>query len=145
MLKRLDNSVLTRMKEIAIQEHKNVLDVRYYQEIKTMLEENRAKKNTDRGYWTLGTSIEAIEHGVLVEECAKQIESVILYSDGFNFEILDLTLEEVIEQCKDEKSMEALQIRIRQAEVADQYANKQPRFKQSDDMSVIINDINYIG
>lgn len=130
------------MKEIAMQEHKNVLDVRYYQEIKTMLEENRAKKNTDIGYWTLGTSVEAIEHGVLVEECANPIESVMLYSDGFNFEILGLTLEEVIERCKDEEGMEALQIRIRQAEEADQYANKQPRFKQSDDMSVIINDVN---
>ena len=70
----------------------------------------------------MGTSAEAVEHGVLVEECADNIESVILYSDGFNFEILGLTLQEAIEQCRDTRSLETLQIRIRQAEEKDPYA-----------------------
>ena len=58
--------------------------------------------------------------------------------DGFNYEILGLNIEEVVEQCKDQKGLEALQRRIREAEEKDRGANRQPRFKKSDDMSVVI-------
>lgn len=137
-LNKLDNSVLKRMTEIAKNKNENVLDARNDDEIKRMLEENRAKKNVEGGYWTLGTSTETVSHGVLLEEKAEDIERVMLHSDGFNYRILGLTIEDVIEQCKTQAGIEILQRRIREAEENDKYCNSYARFKKHDDMAVVV-------
>jgi len=126
------------MRSIAKTNNQNVLDARKDDKIQKMLQENRSKKNIDNGYWVLGTNVEAAKHGVLFEEDSEKIETVILHSDGFNYEILGLSLEEVLNKCKDQKNLENLQQMIREAEENDKYANKHARFKKNDDMAAII-------
>ena len=63
-----------------------------------------------------------------------------LHSDGFNYEILNLSIKEVLEQCRTQEGLINLQNRIRLAE-EDEYFTKQLRMKKHDDMSVVINEI----
>ncbi len=142
-LKSLDNSVLKRMVELSRDRNQDVLETRNDSEIKTMLEVNRAKKNTEGGYWALGTSVEAIEHAALFEEDADKIEDVLLHTDGFNYKMLGLTPEKVIDICKTQEGLEYLQRAIREAEDVDASCNKHPRFKVHDDMAVV-NNVNEI-
>lgn len=144
VLRDLDEGVLKRMRELAKETSKNVLDVRNSEEIKTMLEENRAKKNTDGGYWILGTNQEAVQHATFAEKDSDEISNVMLHSDGFNYKIIGVTVEEVMKKCKTQAGLEEVQRRIREAEEMDPYANKHTRFKKGDDMAVIISDINYV-
>ena len=137
-LKALDNSVLNRMLEISKQEKINVIDTRNNPEIQKMLEINRAKKNIEGGYWALGTNIDAVNHAALYEEPVTDVEKVLLYSDGFNYDILDLTIEDILNNYKNENDFKILQEKIREAEELDKNANKQARFKMHDDMSLIL-------
>lgn len=140
-LKKLDNQVLQHLKKIAQDRDVNIAEARYDTEIEKMIKENRAKKNTDEGYWVLGTCIETVEHGTIFEEKAENLSSIMLHSDGFNYEILNLSIKEVLEQCRTQEGLINLQNRIRLAEEDDEYFTKQLRLKKHDDMSVVINEI----
>lgn len=140
-LNKLDDSVVERAVELAKVKNTTVLNAKNNDEIKIMLEENRDKKNQENGYWTLGTSVEAVAHAVLFEEDANNISDVLLHSDGFNYKILGLSLEEVMEKSKTQSGLESLQIAIREKEESDEDCNKYPRLKKHDDMAVVYNAV----
>lgn len=138
-LKQLDRSVLERMVEIASKTNQTVIETRSNPEIQRMLEINRGKKNTEGGYWILGTNAEAVEHAAIFEDDLDKIESVLLHTDGFNYKMLGMNKEELMETCKSQFGIEMMQRKIREAEEKDETCNRYPRFKQHDDMAAVNN------
>lgn len=140
----LDQKVLKRMVKIAKEKNCNVLDVRNYPEIETMLQDNRSKKNreVEDGYWVCGTNSEIIEHGVSVAFDNSKITDIILASDGFDYSLLELNENSVYEQVK-QYGTDFVAKLIRNIEEEDEFCNKYPRFKKGDDLTVIHMD--YIG
>ena len=140
----LDQKVLKRMVLIAKEKNCNVLDVRNYPEIETMLQDNRSKKNreVEDGYWVCGTNSEIIEHGVSVAFDNSKITDIILASDGFDYSLLKLNENSVYEQVK-QYGTDFVAKLIRNIEEEDEFCNKNPRFKKGDDLTVIHMD--YIG
>lgn len=135
---KLDSSVIKRMEEIAKESGRNVVDTRNDDEIQKMLKINREKKNTPNGYYILGTSEETVDKGIMYEYYKENIRQVLLFSDGFNYEIIGLTLNDIIENLNTEQSIEKIIKEIRDFEGKDIGCNRYPRLKASDDLSVIL-------
>lgn len=133
-----DNIVLKKAKEISIKQSTSVRLAIQEKEIVKMLQNNRSKKNCDcnGGYYILSTDFKALNHGVTINLDNKDIEGILLLTDGIDYKILGLDENMVYNYIKN-NGFEALlkQIRVRQLEDFDY--NEYPRFKMSDDASGI--------
>lgn len=140
-LQKLDKSVLKRMVEISKERNCNVIDTRKDPEIDKMLKVNRNKKNTymEGSYWTCGTTPGTAKNGAYASFSNKEIEGVLLATDGFDFSILDLTEKQVYDLVKEKGSIKVSEM-IRNKQNEDSQCNMFPRFKKSDDLTVIYFD-----
>lgn len=134
-----DSKVLDRMKEIAEQKGCNLIETKKEEEIKRQLQANRTKKNSNQegGYWVCGTNIEATKHGVTIQLDNEQIDGIILASDGFEYDLLGLGAKEVYKLIYD-KGADFVVRKLRDIEERDKGCNKWPRFKKSDDISLVV-------
>lgn len=137
-LQKLDNSVLVRMIKLARERDCNVIDTRAVLEIEKMLQENRNKKNTncEGSYWVCGTTLKSAEHGICVNFDNENLDGIILATDGFDYTVLQLSEEEVYRLIKEKGTVEVAKM-IRDRQVADPFCNRFPRFKKSDDLTVV--------
>ena len=136
-----DNAVMERMAEIATSRRCSVIDTMKDPEIQEMLQRNRAKKNRPckGGYWICGTNPEAVEHGVYMQIPKKEIDAIILATDGFNYSYLNLTPEQLYNEIR-KKGFDHLARMIRAEEDADPGGNRHKRFKKGDDLSIVVID-----
>ena len=140
-IQKLDNSVISRMAELAKERGCNVLDTRVDKEIEKMLHVNRAKKNSDveGSYWVCGTTPGTAKHGVSTTFNNADVSGFLLASDGFDFSMLDLNEEQVYKLVV-KSGIEAVARLIRQKQDDDAMCNKCPRFKKSDDLTAVYFD-----
>lgn len=140
-LQKLDNSVIKRMVELSKENGCDVIDTRSNLEIEKMLQKNRNKKNTncEGSYWVCGTTPKSAEHGVCVSFNNKEIEGIILATDGFDYSMLELNDEEIYKLIKEQGTEETAKL-IRKKQDNDPMCNKFPRFKKSDDLTVVYLD-----
>ena len=137
-LQKLDNSVIRRMSELSIERNCNILDTRTDKEIEDMLSTNRSKKNADcgDGYWVCGTTPGTAKHGTSVSYNNADIKGFILATDGFDFTMLNLDEGQVYDAVL-EKGVETIAKMIREKQDKDPMCNLFPRFKKSDDLTVV--------
>ena len=140
-LQKLDNSVISRMAKLAKERGCNVLDTRVDKEIEKMLQVNRSKKNTDveGAYWVCGTTPGTAKHGVTTTFNNADVSGFLLASDGFDFSMLDLNEEQAYKLVA-EVGTEVVTRLIREKQEQDAMCNKYPRFKKSDDLTVVYFD-----
>lgn len=140
-LQKLDNSVIRRMAELAKERGCNVLDTRVDEEIEKMLRDNRNKKNTDcEGcYWVCGTTPGTAKHGVCTTFNNSDVAGFVLASDGFDFSMLNLDEQQVYKFIT-ESGTEVVTRLIREKQEEDFMCNQFPRFKKSDDLTVVYFD-----
>lgn len=146
-LKELDESVIRRMVEISLEteqdegrEPLSVIETMSTPEIQAMLRTNRATMNTPDGYWVLGLDEDAVKHASFVRIPYDNVERIVLYSDGLDYEILGLSVAEMVGYCANMSSLMQLYDQIRSEEYDDFTGTRRPRFKQSDDLSVVVID-----
>lgn len=137
-LQKLDGSVLKRMVELANERGCDVIDTRTDDEIETMLQVNRAKKNSNEpdGYWVCGTTKDTAKHGVCTTFNNQEISGFLLASDGFDFSVLDLDETQIYKFVKEKGTKVATDL-IRKKQEEDPKCNKFPRFKKGDDLTVV--------
>ena len=140
-LQNLDKGVLKRMVEISKERNCDVVDTRKEPEIDKMLKTNRNKKNTymEGSYWTCGTTPGTARNGSYASFSNKEIDGILLATDGFDFSILDLNEKQVYDLVKEKGSSKVSEM-IREKQEEDSKCNKFPRFKKSDDLTVIYFD-----
>lgn len=107
-------------------------------QIGDILKSNRLKKNTDQGYWILDGTADWAGHGIQGVIPASELEAFALYSDGMaqlqkfenwnNAQFLD-ALQSNPQQCLD---------RLEYKQYQDKDAQKVPRLKIRDDISLIV-------
>ena len=127
-LEALDGSVTARLKSLHEKTGADVADILKTDEIQSILIENRKKMNTPGGYKSLAFNLTDLGDGDITAFDKRDVEKVILFSDGF-------------------KSMEAeiiagvpfceIYSKLREKENSDRRLNADPRFKISDDASII--------
>lgn len=141
VLNSLDNTVYNKMKEIAKQNNLDVIDTREFKEVKELLEKNRSCKNNINSktpYWIMGTDLTAVNNAVNIKIKTSDIDKIIMCSDGFNLNILNIQVSEIFEIVNSEEDVKILAQNIRQLEEEDSKCNKYPRFKKSDDLSFLM-------
>ena len=138
VVQNLENGVLSKMAELAEANGCNLLDTRESREIEEILSKNRSKKNAvcEGGYWVCGTTPNSAKHGVSVTFENADITGLILASDGFNYQMLDLDEKQTYNLVL-EKGVEIVTKLIREKQEEDAMCNKYPRFKKSDDLTVV--------
>lgn len=136
-----DSEVLKRMIEIAREKRCDVIEAKKDEEIKRELQANRGKKNKEceGGYWVCGTNIEAAQHGISIRLENNQVDGIILASDGFEYSLLGMEAQEVYHLIY-EKGADFVVRRLRDIEERDRGCNKWPRFKKSDDLTLVVLD-----
>lgn len=89
-----DNRVFKLIRKIAKNNNITIKKAREYKEVNELLIKNREKMNTKDGYYITSIEDKACEYAYLKEFNIKELEKVFICSDGFDFEILDITTEE---------------------------------------------------
>lgn len=137
-IRKLDKEKIEKMILIAKEKSINVSDA--YQLIIPELKNQRLLKNRTNGYYVLDIDQKAISHANYKVIPKEDIEMIILLSDGFS------TYYECLELEKDYKSfflknyhtdVNQLYKQLRKREQEDHLLNNYPRFKISDDASII--------
>ncbi|WP_099203086.1 protein phosphatase 2C domain-containing protein [Miniphocaeibacter massiliensis] len=142
-ISKLDSSVLKKMKEISLNKKTNVLESKNSKLIKDMLIKNRGLKNTKDGYWILDTTGKGIENGNYFRVTLKEIENIIVCSDGFSqiydtFKIYN-KLEDLFKDLEN-NSMENIVEKLVKEQNKDKDLNNYPRFTKTDDITAV-----YVG
>jgi hypothetical protein len=123
---------LARKKAVTVREAKN--------EIIPFLIENRNKKNTQEGYWTLDATGIGIAHGIHLTFPLQEVQSVSLMSDGFA-QICDIFyLVRNFEELHEKMAKEDLSDMVKELfdiQDTDPDYNQYPRFKHRDDTTAI--------
>ena len=140
-LKKLDNTVINKMVELSTKRCCNIINILPDQEIQDMLKINRTKKNTDceDGYWVCGTTLGLTNHAVLMNYDNVDLSGLVLASDGFDFGMLNVDESQVYELIL-ENGLEKVVRDIRHKQEEDCLCNNFPRFKKSDDLTVVYCD-----
>ncbi len=125
----LDKLVISRMHELHLITKKDTIEILSEPEIKAMLLNNRKKMNSEKGYTVLSFNTAPLDENELHVFDKNNIESIVLYSDGF-----DLLQDEIINGNND---FIALYNKLRSIENDDCKLNQHPRFKISDDASIV--------
>jgi hypothetical protein len=135
---KFDEENINIMKNIAQEKGINIIDAR--QLMNNHLMKVRLTKNTEQGYWVLSDSVEAIDKGIHGTVNVNEIKKLVALSDGFSqiYDTLDIyTIEEFIEQVSTDNVQKFYNI-LRSTQEKDKYWNKYPRFKLSDDATIIV-------
>ncbi|MBQ6626759.1 MAG: protein phosphatase 2C domain-containing protein [Ruminococcus sp.] len=125
----LDTLVTNRMRELHLSSGKDTIDILMEPEIREMLLKNRKKMNTKDGYKVLSFNTLPVSDSELHTFNKNDTNCIVLYSDGF-----DLLEDEIINGNDDFSS---LYDKLRKIENEDFKLNKYPRFKISDDASIM--------
>lgn len=127
-LDRLDRAVIKRLKSLHESTGADVIDLMKTAEIKDMLIANRLKMNTANGYKSISFNLKQLtERNVRVFDKTR-VQQVVLYSDGFK---------SMGRQIRQGMPARELYAKLRQEENNDKKLNKTPRFKISDDASIV--------
>lgn len=124
-----DNKVIQRMIQLRHSSGADIRDIVSWDEIRNMLVENRKMMNHPDGYRIISMDMKPVSEKDIVSFNKNTVNKVVLYSDGFDFmekEILD-----------GETDFHALYQKLRKSEESDSLLNMDPRFKKSDDASII--------
>lgn len=142
-IQKLDNNVISRMVEIANKKNCDFIDTMSDLEIQSMLQVNRSKKNTNYkdSYWVCGTTLEATKHGVSLSIEDADIDGIILSTDGFDYSILNIDENTVYNLIK-QYGTNYISKNIRNTQEIDAKCNNFPRFKKSDDLTVVFCNYN---
>lgn len=127
-LDKLDNTVTTRLKKLHEQSGADVVDLLRTEEIKTMLIENRKKMNSPGGYKSLAFNINRLTDDDVTVLDKTKVKQVVLYSDG---------IKSMEREMISEMPVNEMYNILRQNETADPKLNITPRFKISDDASIV--------
>ncbi len=137
ILNNLDQKVLDKMVELSQKMNKDVIDTRKENEINEMLQKNRSLKNKENGYWTCEVKEEAVNHAVTYQLKNKELDRVVMATDGFAYKELEKNAKEIYQLLK-EKEARKIVNEIREKEEEDKKCNQYPRFKKSDDLTLVI-------
>lgn len=124
-----DNKVIRRMTQLRRSSGADICDIVSWDEIRNMLVENRKMMNHPGGYRIISMNMKPISEKDIVSFEKNNVNKAVLYSDGFDF-----MEKEILEGKTD---FFALYQKLRKAEESDSLLNTYPRFKQSDDASII--------
>lgn len=137
-IRKLDEEKIEKMKEIAQEKGINVCET--YEYILPDLIQQRLLRNKENGYYVLDIVENAVDHAEYINVPKENIDMILLMSDGFSSYYDCLNIE------KDYKSfflknyvtsVEELYEELRHIEKDDYLLNKHPRFKETDDASII--------
>lgn len=137
-IKNLDTEKIEKMISLSKEKNINVSDA--YELVVPDLQKQRLLKNVPNGYYILDVDDVAVEHANYKVVPKKNIEMIILLSDGFSSYYDCLELENNYKTFflrNYEDDVEKLYKRLRKEEQQDEFLNKHPRFKISDDTSII--------
>ncbi len=138
---RLDNVVIQTLLSKRQESGENIKAI--LPRVSDLLIANRAKRNTDGGYWILDPTGKAIPHADEIKYKADEIQSITLMSDGFAC-ITDIYNSLNTESLPDLlRSTDASELvdQVFAALECDNTFNKYPRFKLKDDASVVYAEI----
>lgn len=127
-LEKLDAIVTSRLKQLHEQTGADVADLLQTAEIHDMLIENRKKMNTADGYKSISFNLNPLTDGDVNVIDKSKIQKAVLYSDGF---------QSMEREIIDGMPVDEMYKILRQNELADRKLNKHPRFKISDDASIV--------
>lgn len=137
-IRKLDNDKIEKMISIAKEKNINVCDA--YKIIIPDLKKQRLLKNKPNGYYILDIDESAVEHGKYTVISKKDIDMIIIMSDGFSTYYEHLNLEKNYKTFflkNYDMDVDTLYKQLREREISDKYLNKYPRYKISDDASII--------
>lgn len=136
-----DLGVLDKMNLLSKENGCNVIETVKNDLIRKELYKNRSKmnKNCDGGYYICSTSVEAVQHITVYNFLKKDLETIIMFSDGLNYNILDIDLDSLYDLIKKDNISNIVKT-IRRKEDDDCFCNKYLRFKKHDDLSILILD-----
>lgn len=137
-IRKLDDEKIEKMRELAKEKGINVCDT--YEYILPDLIQQRMLRNRENGYYALDVVEEAVDHAEYIIVPKDNIDMILLMSDGFSSYYDCLNIEKDYKsfflKCY-ETSLEKLYEELRKVEKDDYLLNKHPRFKETDDASII--------
>ena len=137
-IRTLDNEKLEMMKKIFREKNIDIVDA--YSLVLDAFREQRKLRNKKGGYYILDNDVEVIQYAKYKKINKDDLEGIILLSDGFSayYECMELATnyEDFYNICMKENT-EILYKQLRKRENDDNKLNKYPRFKVSDDASII--------
>ena len=128
-IERFDQKVIEKMHSIRDITGANMDDIVEMKEIKRMLLNNRRMMNVKNGYRILSFNMNPFTKRDILEFSKNDIDSIVMFSDGFS-----IVEEDILRGTFD---AETLYVKLRTIENSDPYFNKYPRFKKSDDASIV--------
>lgn len=135
---KLDSKVIDEMVKVHNEKNISLISTRPY--IDEMLKENRLKKNSVDGYWILGMTEEALQHGLFGHADLEELSKACILSDGFSqyYDTFNLSNDysEFIDEIGNE-SLQRLCNELRKNQEQDKDCNKYPRLKVKDDASIV--------
>ena len=144
-LSKLDTEQIANMTAIAKSKGINVIDARPF--ISENLLANRKLLNTPQGYWVLASDPKAADNAQTNKISLSDIKKVVAMTDGFS-QIFDtlaiMSKEEFAQKVLRGVPAEDFVKLIRQTQDEDFNCNRFPRFKKSDDTTVIIEHLDRI-
>lgn len=141
-LTNLDNTALSEMVTLAEKNRESVAEQR--SKIQKLLQHNRNLRNRPNGYYIFDTTLEGTALGDSLSWQAKDIRAAAVLTDGIadavntyhmasdNSEFFDML---------EQESSETVLKTLRKLQREDPLYNKYPRFKMSDDATILIADI----
>ena len=138
-LQKYDRQVIRKMKKISDKTGKDILDVVKTEPIQEMLKENRSNKNTfnHKSYYVCGTEEKIIKYATYKKINNKNLDKIIMMTDGVEYSMLDINKKEFYNKFKVAEPKQIVE-EIQQKEDEDNKCNKYPRFKKSDDKSLLL-------
>lgn len=133
-----DNRVFKLMRQIAKDNNITIKEARKYKEINELLIKNREKMNTKDGYYIISIDDKACNHAYLKEFNTNEIEKIFICSDGFDFEILDITTEEFMTLVNNENISIYIDEIITKLKQDTNWEKYNKRFKDIDDITAYV-------
>lgn len=128
-VRRFDDLVIERLKQLRAETGRNIIDIMKDDEIKEMLISNRKRMNQPDGYAVLSFNSPVITEDRKLFFDKQDVESIVMYSDGF-----DLLEEDIV---RGDSDFNRLYDELRTQENNDSECNVYPRFKVHDDASIV--------
>ena len=136
-ISKLDEIVCNIIKDI--KDGQNLTLKEKKDKVMDMLINNRLKKNTENGYWSLEFSKEAGRKCLKGEIPLEDDMKIMITSDGFSCacDKYNICKSEAMIEMAENKGIDYIYKKVRELESLDERANKYPRFKINDDSSCI--------
>lgn len=136
-LEKFDGKAISELDRIRRENNTTFQEAR--KAINPLLIKHRCMKNTPEGYWSLEFNDKAVEHCIEGKIPAKDVDSILLLTDGFA-SVYDIygfcSIKELFSIIKTKGLNEVCNI-IRNIEDKDSDMREFPRFKKSDDTSAV--------